>query len=249
MDLKKEGRAFLAAIEFLTRIPVRAAWSEDAARASLKYYPAVGAGLGLVAGLAFVAVSPVFGATVSAILAIALTMVLTGALHEDGLADTWDGMGASRDSALDVMRDSRLGSFGALSLVVALGLKSATLSSLVPAVAVLGLIAAHSASRGLIILAMALHPYARAEGAAASVSSAATRSNVAMALALSAAALVGLGSTDMALPIIAVAGLALALILHAFHARRLGGYTGDTLGALQQYGEVAVLLAALALAT
>ncbi|WP_017762236.1 adenosylcobinamide-GDP ribazoletransferase, partial [Pseudacidovorax intermedius] len=155
-------RHFLLALQFFTRIPVTgrlAAWvgySPQMLRGSAAHFPGVGWVVGLIAAVVFAlglaGLRGPMGALAAAVLATAVTVWATGGFHEDGLADTADGLGGSsqRERALEIMKDSRIGSFGALALVLALGLKAALLATLAEqgaAAAVASLLAAHVLSR------------------------------------------------------------------------------------------------------
>jgi adenosylcobinamide-GDP ribazoletransferase len=237
---------------FLTRLrlPAPTHWPEDAVARAAWAFPVVGAAVGLVGGgAALLAQRAGLPVPAAALLGLGATMLLTGALHEDGLADTVDGLGGGRDRAhkLEIMRDSRVGSYGVLALVVAIGLRAATLTALLGGApwTVLGaMAAAHAVSRaGLPAIMHGLDP-ARPGGLAAG----AGRPGPVVAQGAAAlgllAALAGLGWWR---GILAAGVAAVALAGTAMLARRqLGGYTGDVLGAAQQAAEIGVLLVAAA---
>jgi adenosylcobinamide-GDP ribazoletransferase len=237
---------FAVATAFLTRIPVApppgglrladAAWA----------FPPVGAGIGAVAALAFL-LAQFFGlgAWPASLLALLGSLVLTGALHEDGLADTVDGLcgGADRETKLAIMRDSRLGAFGGLALVLSVLLRAAALAQLGEALhAGLALIAAHAASRALLPMAMRLSAPARAEGLAAAAGRPGPAAAIAAVLIGAAIVLTALGPAQgaLALGLAAIAVAAAAILAR----RQIGGYTGDVLGACQQVAEIVILLVA-----
>ena len=231
----------LAAVQALTRIPVTIPFGPDTLRDATRYMPLVGLGVGIVTATVFAAARTGLPPVPAALLAVAATLLLTGALHEDGLADCSDGLGGgrTRTDALRIMRDSRIGVFGALALVLAIGIKATCLATLAhPAPA---LIAAAAASRFWTVLPPALLPYARESGMAAGVSAPGAR-NLVVAGLIGLAPLLLLG--PRAIPALLLPGLA-ALAFGAYARRRLGGYTGDVLGATQQLTELAVLLTAL----
>ncbi|TPN81504.1 adenosylcobinamide-GDP ribazoletransferase [Mesorhizobium sp. CU2] len=177
-------------------------------------------------------------------LTLAATMLATGCLHEDGLSDIADGFwgGRTRDRKLEIMRDSRIGAYGAAALGASLLIRWSALSELAgPGHVFLALLAAHAASRGLFGAFMHLLPPARADGLSAGAGSV-TAETAIIGAALGAVALLalGLGGAIVAL-------ILLALLFAAFRAlclSQIGGQTGDTIGALQQLGEIAVLLVA-----
>ena len=232
---------------FLTRLPIR--WEgempPDLAARSLRAGPVVGAAIGLVAGLVFLLLAalgvPVMA---SALVAVAAQMLLTGALHEDGLADLTDGLGGgdSRDSKLAIMRDSRIGSFGALALIVAVIARVTAIAAIPNGWGpVAALIAAGAASRASWPVLMAWLPPARADGLAASHGRQPTdrlAATVAVAALVSLLVLpLGQALAGLLAAALAIAGLGLLVV------RQIGGYTGDVLGAAQQSVEIAMLIA------
>lgn len=266
--LANELRLFLLALQFFTRIPITGrladwvGWSEARMHASARHYPAVGVLVGAVGAGVLWAAQGLWPAAVAVGLSIAATVWLTGGFHEDGLADTCDGLGGSvsRERALTIMKDSRLGSYGALGLIGVLGLKAVTLHALLISglgTAVVALLWAHAASRCVPVLLLRALPYAgdlehaKAKPMAQQVGAAELLGALGWTLGLTLLAgetLIRMGQTPAPL-IGALLGLGLAglFCLHWF-SRRLGGYTGDTLGASQQLSELAALLGWLALA-
>lgn len=239
-----------------TRLPLRRAGSVEAAdlARALRVAPLVGVGVGIAGAVAFALASRVGLPPLAAgLLAVLATVGLTGAYHEDGLADSADGLaGHDADDALAIMRDSRSGTYGVLALVFSVGLRAAALAALAtPGAAAAGLIAAGAASRAAPAALLAWLPAARGDGLAAQAGAAGTpeamRGRAVIAGVFGAVvALVALG-LDGAIPALIVA--AAGIVAVAWLARRrLGGYTGDVMGAAQQVAEVAVLLAAAALA-
>ena len=181
----------------------------------------------------------------AAALALAATVAITGCLHEDGLADTADGFGGGRDreQKLVIMRDSRLGTYGACALLVSLLLRWSALATIADAGAVaIALVATHAAARAPLPSFMRLVRTARSDGLAASAG-APSRESATLAWVLGATALLlGLGFVE------AVAGLLLLILATAAIAwvsvRQIGGQTGDVVGALEQVNEVLILLTA-----
>ena len=234
-------------IAFCTRLPlahVGRLADGDIARASWAM-PVAGALVGAAAALAYaIAIRLGLPPSVAAALAIAAGMALTGAMHEDGLADTADAMGGGdRARKLEIMHDSRLGTYGACALVLSVLLRWAALVSIARLGAVaLALIAAHAAARATLPAVMALVPPARSDGLAASFG-APPREVAAVAAIIGVMALVlcfGLGSGLLAAVLLGAAAVAVARL----SMKAIGGQTGDVLGALEQIGEVLVLLVA-----
>ena len=238
--MRQQLLLLLTAVQFLTRVPVPCWVGHGALGMAAAYFPLVGAGIGLVAAGAFALGHSGLPGPVAALLALAATLLLTGALHEDGLSDTLDGLGArTREDALRIMRDSAIGVYGAAGLIVAFGLKVAVVAAL-PGVTV-ALVAAHAGSRAVMVGVMAALPYARTDGKASGVA-AVRRREVVVAGLIGAAALLPLGWR--AVPVALLAG-AIAWAMARWMRWWLGGYTGDTLGAVQQVTELAILVGAL----
>ena len=157
--VKNELRYFLLAIGFFTRIPVPnfADFQEAELNNSAKYFPFVGIIVGLSGALSFYLASLVFPQALAVIISMATTIYLTGAFHEDGLADSADGMGGGwqREQILTIMQDSRLGTYGAVALFLVLFAKFQVLNLLHPAFVVVTLIAGHALSRLCAVWVMA----------------------------------------------------------------------------------------------
>jgi adenosylcobinamide-GDP ribazoletransferase len=233
----------LAATAFLTRMPVpRGDWPPNIARA-YRAFPLVGAGIGAAIGaLDLLLLRTGLPAIAAAALALGAGALLTGALHEDGLADIADGFGGGRDRAakLEVMRDSRLGTYGVLTLLTGFVAKAGALSALPGTDVVLAMMATHALARAPLAVLAAAMPYARADGLAAS----AGRPDSPIALTgCVVAAVIALVALPAATAVIAVFVTAVAAAsLAALAQQQIGGQTGDVLGAAEQVCEVAVLL-------
>ncbi|MGB3148697.1 MAG: adenosylcobinamide-GDP ribazoletransferase [Paracoccaceae bacterium] len=233
----------------LTRIPVGGFVGEvPSVAASAWSWPLVGLVVGGAAALVyFLAGQLGLSPLLSAISALLVSVFLTGGLHEDGLADLADGFGggADKDRILTIMRDSRIGSYGALAIGFSLILRGAALGSLAPGLAPLALVGLAAFSRALMPAALALMPPARTDGlghAAGRVSMATT--GLALILGLLALLPLGLGTA-----LVVTAAACLAALATAWLAmRKIGGQTGDVCGAMQQIGEIAGWLAIAALA-
>lgn len=253
--LRHEWRLILIAIQFLTRIPVPSIqnYQPDWLHQSSRHFPAVGLLVGVLCAVIFWLMSLIFTPLIAAMVSTAFGVQLTGAFHEDGLADICDGLGGgyTRERALTIMKDSRLGTFGVLGLGLAILTKVALLASLPPMLAVVALIVAHSASRLCCISLIALLPYggdiehARAKPMAQSLSfEQALVAGSWLVIALLLLMLI----FPKTLQSIAIFQWILAAVLAIFATdywrrllkRRLGGYTGDGLGATQQISEIAI---------
>lgn len=235
-----------ACLGFFTRLP--AGWRPHSGRRfadALWAAPVAGLAVGAAGAAAFAAASFLGVSPASAaMLALAATMLITGCLHEDGLADVADGFGggATRERRLEIMRDSRIGTFGAAALLVSIGLRWSALAAASTASEVfLAMVAAHGASRALLPAFLKFVAPARPGGLGAGVGAVSSR-------AVGGAGLIGvLCLLPLGLPCAAALAAVLALwfaFLKRFCERRIGGQTGDVCGTLQQGGEIAVLLAA-----
>ncbi len=243
-------RGVRAAFTFLTRIPVGGFPYADADwRWSSAHFPLVGAVLGAVMAGVWYVTQPL-GTGPAVVLALIASLVLTGGFHEDGLADTADALGGGHDRAkiLEILKDSRIGAFGGLAIASTLLLRAALLVEL-GALAPLALVASQAASRMPPIWLMAALPYATAD--AHTRSRQVNRAGLAQALVATGWALaIGAVLVEIGLPsVAATAALAIAVPVALaagwrFH-RRLGGVTGDFLGATQQVAEAAMLAAIL----
>ena len=235
-------RSLLAAIAFLTRIPVGrwADLSSEDVSLSAGWFPAVGALVGGIECLAAWLLRPRLPAAVTAMLVVALDALLTGALHYDGLADSADGFGGgkNRDDILRIMRDHAIGSYGGVALVLAIGMKLAALAALLqgsnwPE----ALLAAPVLGRWAILLLSAALPYARQT---ASVVVGMGRKALAWGSLFIVAALAA--GRDPRLWSAAAVVLVLTAILGFYYRRKIAGITGDTLGAAAEIAEVVVLV-------
>jgi len=260
--LLHEVRLFFTALQFLTRLPVprwvgfEPAWLQQ----SVRHFPLVGLLVGAVGAAVMGAAHWLWPDSIAAGLSMAATVLLTGAFHEDGFADTCDGLGGAVDRAraLAIMKDSRIGSYGSVGLILMLGLKAAALAEWLHASAGHALLLTlwtHMASRLAPLWIMQALPYAGdAEHAKAKpLATGIGRGGMFFALVcvLFGAAGVVWIAPDLAWPL-AGAALAAALLCRVMQAwldRRLGGFTGDTLGATQQLAELTLLLVTLGLWT
>lgn len=240
-----EVHRLLAAIQYFTRLPVPAwvghgqAALEDAAR----YFPAVGLLIGGIGAAILLAACRFWPMPAAVVISMIATVLATGAFHEDGLADSIDGLGGARNRirSLQIMKDPRIGVFGAAALMLILLLRFTALSAMPVRTAALALIAGNTVSRLGGVLIMITLPYARS--GTTSRSSPLVRSISTMSI------LIGCLTTAFALYPLQLRGVAGAIAVlivcwfwRGYIKHRLGGYTGDTVGAAQQFGECAFCL-------
>lgn len=248
--LRRELEAFLGAVRFFTRLPVPA-WvghSAEGLNRSARYFPAVGLFVGGIGALVYLGAAQLWPHAVAVLLSMAATIYATGAFHEDGLSDATDGLGGGWDKAriLAIMKDSRVGSYGVVALVLALSGKFLLLASLPAALLPASLLAGHAVSRLVSTTLIFAMDYVR-EDAESKAKPLATRLSpwaLAFAAALVLPVLYWL-PWQQALAACMLAALATVWMARLF-LRWLGGYTGDCLGATQQVSEIAFYLGVLA---
>ena len=251
-DERLPGAALLArdlrvGFSFLTRLPVTlrpddgdrpladAAWT----------FPIVGVAVGVITATAL-AIGFWLGLHPLAcgLLAIAAGIFFTGALHEDGLADVVDGFGGGADkrAKLRIMRDSRIGAYGVLALVLSVGLRAALLAGMTgPGRATLALMAAAIASRAVLPLIMNVMKPARRDGLGAAAGRP-QRADAVIAALIGGGLLMGLIELETAISVL-LATAAAAFAVASVARRQIGGFTGDVLGAVQQIAEITILAA------
>ena len=248
--LRRELGYFFGAVRFFTRLPVPA-WvghSSEALNRSARYFPAVGLLIGGIGALVYVVATYLWPQPVAVLLAMVATIHATGAFHEDGLADMVDGLGGGweKPRILEIMKDSRVGSYGVVAMVLVLLGKFTLLNSLDGALVPYALLAGHAVSRFCSTALLATMDYVR-EDLLAKAKPLATRISGGETLVALLFVVVSLAwlPTEKALAGCVLAALA-TLWLAAKFKRWLGGYTGDCLGATQQVSEIAFYLGLLA---
>ena len=247
-------RLFFIALQFFTRFPIprwvgfEPAWLHHASR----YFPLVGSVVAAVTALVYLAAAHLWPAPVAVLLSTAAGIYLTGAFHEDGFADMCDGFGGgmTRERVMEIMKDSRIGTYGAVGVGLLLALKCTLLSMMQPAAAIAALLLAHPLSRLAASSLIWKLDYARDEGKAKPMAQEMSSAEFAIGAACAAIPALYLGVlgylswTTIAVCVLGAA--AAALWLGAKFVRRIGGYTGDCLGAVQQVSEVVIYLCLLA---
>lgn len=241
MSFRSELETLVGAIRFFTRLPMPGPFGHSgvALEKAIRYFPLAGVVVGGIAALVFSLCLLVWPKTLAVLAAIACVIQLTGAMHEDGWGDMIDGFGGGWDKQriLDIMKDSRMGSFGAVALVMILLVRFVALVEVDMALIPAALISAHALSRGCATGILASMDYVRAEGKAKAFSNRLSATDLVLA---SVAALLPLALLPwpQVVPAVLLA-LFTTLWLGRLFKRRIGGYTGDCLGATQQLAEVA----------
>lgn len=247
-------RLFFIALQFFTRLPIPrwVGFEPDWLHHASRYFPLVGIVVAAITSAVYALAASLWPAPVAVLLATISGIYLTGAFHEDGFADMCDGFGGglTRERVLDIMKDSRIGAYGAIGISGLLALKCVVLSLLPPGAAIAALFLAHPLSRLAAASLIWKLEYARAEGKAKPLAQEMSTGEfvIASVSAFLPALFLGLNgylSWQAMLGGVLAAALATVWLSQKF-IRRLGGYTGDCLGAVQQVSEVVLYLGVLA---
>lgn len=244
--LKQNWRYLLTAVMFFTRIPVRLRDFDDAdLNKSTRFFPLVGIVVGIVGATVFWLSNKLLPIEIAVLLSMVATVLLTGAFHEDGLADAMDGLGGgwTKEQVLAIMVDSRIGSYGAIGLVLALLIKYQALSYQTAVLIPASIIAGHAISRLCAVLVMATQSYVKTEGKSKPLATQLSLVELAMATFFGLLPLTFLAVKFL----LALLPVAIVWLWFSIKIRkRIGGYTGDCLGAMQQLTEIAFYLGLLA---
>ncbi|EKN3566931.1 adenosylcobinamide-GDP ribazoletransferase [Yersinia enterocolitica] len=245
-------RLFLATLQFMTRIPVPERWTQGLALDNYERgiigFPFIGLIVGVIGGVVFTLLAPWCGVPLAALGYVLALALVTGAFHLDGLADTCDGVFSARkrEQMLEIMRDSRLGTNGGLALIFIVVAKVLVVSELAlrGAPMLLMLTAASVAGRTVIVLLMYRQRYAREGNGLGNIYiGKVTGKQTLVTLAGGAILILLLGQSAALLAL--VTSMVVVALLATYLRRRLGGQTGDTLGAAAEVGELVFLLALL----
>jgi len=242
--IRNELEYFFGALRFFTRLPVPA-WvghSSEALDRAARYFPAVGLLVGAIAALVFMFCAQFWPASLAVLAAMASSIYLTGAFHEDGWSDMVDGFGGGWEKAqiLTIMKDSRIGSFGAVALVMLLLTRFSALIALPPPLIPVALVAGHTLSRFASTTLLRSLDYVRDDGKAKPLATRISWDELGFAASTALLPLLFLPPAQAALGVL-LAALSTFWLARLFR-RQIGGYTGDCLGAVQQLSEVAFYL-------
>jgi adenosylcobinamide-GDP ribazoletransferase len=233
-------RNTLAAAQFLTRAPIRLRTAPDLA-AAVPWFPVVGAAIGTAVGLTAVGLMELVPASVAAAVAIIVGIAITGAFHEDGLADTADALGGmTPERRREILKDSRHGSYGVAAMCSTIVLRIVCVASLGPAAAFAGIVAAHTLGRGAAVATMMFARSAPHEGLGADYTRLLSKRSATVGI-LAALAITALVSGWWAGPLALVAAVG-AVVVARLAQRAFEGISGDLLGAVEQIGECLVLI-------
>ena len=239
---------FRHAVRLLTIVPLPSekSFEPDWLPRAAKYFPLVGLLLGAVLAAVLLGASALWSGLVPALLAVTAGVLLTGAFHEDGLADSADSLGGQTpERRLAIMKDSRIGSYGTLALIASFALRVAALAAMPPWTAAVALVAAHAGGRCAGVLLINTVPYvAERIGKIVQSDDPLRRHEVLLTCAFALAGFAPLAVLAWPAAVTAaLAGIVVSLLAARLAIRLLGGYTGDVAGAIEQLFEVAVLLA------
>jgi adenosylcobinamide-GDP ribazoletransferase len=250
--MTRQLQLFFAALQYFTRLPVppSVGHSQQLLNDAARFFPLVGLVVGIIVASTLYLASWLWPAPIAVLLALAMSLWITGAFHEDGLADAIDGLGGGYDRAqcLAIMRDSRIGTYGTVALILSLGLRASVLIHLPVLPACILVVTTHVVSRAAAVTIMYRLPYAREDASRAKpLVEHVSRNSLLIAVFT---ALVALLIGSLFFPLLWVTSLAViisTLLWMRVLKKTLQGYTGDCLGAAQQFAELALYLAALAL--
>jgi adenosylcobinamide-GDP ribazoletransferase len=244
--LSREIKILFTAIMFYTRIPVPAStgFSNEMLNKSTRYFPFIGLIVGGIGALIFWLLHFILPFQVSIILCMATTIFVTGAFHEDAFADFCDGFGGgyTKERILEIMKDSRIGTYGAVAILLMLTTKFVCLSNMQTLDIVIVLISGHAFSRLLSVCMIYTSVYVREDALSKSKPIGHKGSGMSFLVALFFGLIMLVFIPWMAVAIIAAISLIIFLIFRWYVHRKLSGYTGDVLGALQQLTEIAFYL-------
>lgn len=243
--LTREWQVFLLSLSIFTRIPISMSvpYSEERKNESYKYCGLVGLVVALLTSVIFVVSSAIWPIEVAVVISMIFSVYITGAFHEDGFADTCDGFGGgfTAERKLEIMKDSRVGAYGSLGMILILLLKFSILSSL--SHVVLALIVAHVLSRSLAVSFIFTHGYVRQTEDSKLKIAKSPNSSSDLAYILMIALLVLVLFTSAKTSVLLIITLLLfRWICSKWLIRQVGGYTGDALGAIQQMSEIVCYL-------
>lgn len=244
---RREWNLFATAILFFTRIPMKADFSQNLLNRCNRYFPVVGMIVGGIGAGIFWSASLILPSSVAILLSMVATILITGAFHEDGFADVCDGFGGgwNKERVLHIMKDSHIGAYGVIGMIMLLALKFTILSETPDKMIPIALVVCHTLSRLMAVMTMHALKYVRDDESSKSKSVTKNINAVDLLIALILAAGVMYLFDSWWYALVPGAMLFAKLCLDIWFRIRIGGYTGDCLGAIQQVTEVVGYLAIL----
>ena len=240
--IKGEYYLFLLAISFFTRIPLPIPLQTKEVRTSqaLFYYPVVGLIVGGISAITFILSNILLSHNLSVIISMAIAVWITGGIHEDGLADSCDGFcgGYEQTKVLEIMKDSSIGTFGVLGLGITLSIKAFTLFEMNQQMIPVAIISAHSISRMISSFIMWSHPYVRDKEHSKSLLFTERLSRERLIISMFIGLLPLIFFCHIRILLVLLPLISLKVFIGAYLKKRIGGYTGDTIGMTQQLSEL-----------
>lgn len=244
--MKEQLKILLTGIMFYTRIPVpkKLKYTEERLNRATKYFPLIGGIIGLFTAFVFWGANKFFPVDISVLLSMASGIILTGAFHEDGFADVCDGFGGgySKEQRLKIMKDSRIGTYGTVGLVLILAVKFFTLRYFNPKIIVPLLILAHSLSRLMPVIVIYFSKYSR-DDATSKIKPIGKKIKtggfiLAIVFGLLPFPFINYAEGLFIVPVLVI----YTILMMKYFEKRVGGYTGDCLGSIQQVSEIIIYL-------
>ena len=249
--MKQQLNLLLTAFGFFTRIPIpfNIAFSQENLNRCNRYLPIVGLVVGSISALVFYSASLLFTTSIAVILSMITSVLLTGAFHEDGFADVCDAFGGgwTKEKILTIMKDSRVGAYGAIGILLLLLLKFFAINEIQPNLIVKAIISAHVISRLMAVWTMHSLNYVREDESSKSkpITKSLQSKDLLLAFVLSLPVLFLFG--DLLYFLVLIPAFIAKFWLERYFKKWIGGYTGDCLGSIQQVTEVVVYLSILAI--
>lgn len=246
--LKYQWHLFLTALCFFTRIPAHIEYRQESLNCCNRYFPLVGAVVGMIGALVFIGASWILPVSVSVILSMAATILTTGAFHEDGFADVCDAFGGgwTKEKILVIMKDSRVGAYGVIGMFLLLVCKYITITETPTSLIPVAMVVAHILSRSMATTTMWRLNYVRDDETSKSkpITKNIRIKDVAIAMTIGILALLLLPSLLYALVLVPL--FLIKYLIEQWFVKWIGGYTGDCLGTIQQVSELIIYLTILA---
>ena len=247
--IEREFNLFLVALMFYSRIPVpkTTGYSDIILNRATRYFPAVGLLIGTLVALIFKLFNAVISTELSIILSMVAGIIITGAFHEDGFADVCDGFGGgyTKEQRLEIMKDSRIGTYGTIGLILILLLKFYLLKNLFVLSIPVSLLTSHGLSRFMPVLLILFSRYSRDDEKSKVKPIGKKISAGGFGFALMMAILPLFLFKSVAVFLIIVPAVLISIALMKYFEQRIDGYTGDCLGATQQISEISIYLSLL----
>ncbi|MCU4177858.1 adenosylcobinamide-GDP ribazoletransferase [Carboxylicivirga sp. N1Y90] len=249
--LKNQFNLILTAFGFFTRIPIpkNIAFSQSNLNKCNRYLPIVGYVVGAICGLIYITLSQLLPHSVSILLSMASSILLTGAFHEDGFADVCDAFGGgwTKEKILTIMKDSRIGAYGAVGIILLLFTKFSSLDAIPSNKIVIALIAAHVLSRLMAVSTMHSLSYVREDETSKSKPITKSLHSKEILIAFFISLPVLFLFNDLRILLVIIPLILSKYLLERYFKKWIGGYTGDCLGTIQQVTELVVYLTILSI--